>query len=487
MRNPLRRQTAAVDHGRRAPVREASLEQLIKSGATGWAGDDDADTGVGFRSIAGPGGRPVPEWTREQAIRHSVAAYRTNPMARSIIETQIAFIVGDSGVTVHSSVPEVNEIATGFWTDPRNAIDQERMLRSHLLQGESLYEMLVGKSTGVVRRSVIDTARIRRVGLLNGNPLWIDTVDVADAGIAGATRTLPVVQPNDISGLYSGLAMFWASFHALETDTRGYPFLSTVLDWVDNYEQVMNNLVDRTALSRYLVWDVEIDGDDAAVKKFAKDRGTLAPPRSGSIEVHNKAVQWKPLTAQSGAFEDTATASALLTSVAAGAGLSKPWLAETDDVNKATSWSMAEPVRRRIGSIQNTWLARQTEMVRYAVDQAVIAGRLPALVDAPDGRRVLASSTVTVTGPALAATDAKITADVLLRLSRALDQMVSARLMSADAAKVAVRKAWEDYVGVPWRPELDDIAGPDADSDDIATELDDNDAGSPAGLFSPLL
>lgn len=482
MRNPLRRQTASIDHGRRAPVREATLEQLVKSGATGWSGGDGVDDEAGFRSISGPSGRPVPAWTREQAVRHSVAAYRTNPMARSIIETQIAFIVGDSGVTVHSSVPEVNEIASGFWTDPRNAIDQERMLRSHLLEGESLYEMMVGATTGVVRRSVIDTGRIRHVGLLNGNPLWIDTVSVADPQVAGAAKVLPVVQPNDVTGLYSGLAMFWASFQALETDTRGYPFLSTVLDWVDNYEQVMNNLVDRTALSRYLVWDVEIDGDDTAVKQFVKDRGSLAPPRSGSIEVHNKAVNWKPLTAQSGAFEDTATAASLLTSVAAGAGLSKPWLAETDDVNKATSWSMAEPVRRRIGSIQKTWLARQTEMVRYAVDQAVIAGRLPALVDAPDGRRVLASSTVTVTGPALAATDAKITAGVLVSLSRSLSEMVAAGLLTPEAARVAVRKGWEDYVGVPWRPELDDLTSPDADTDDIATELDATGTASPPAL-----
>lgn len=470
---PRPRTVASVDHGQRRPVREASLEAIIATGAGG--GLDDDGIGHGYRSLTGGAGRPVPSWTRERAVRASVAGYRSNPMVKSIVDTYVAFAVGDSGVTVHSPIPEVNEVAHGFWTDPRNGIDQEAMFRAHLLQGETLYELMVGPTTGVVRRNVIDPARIRGVSCLHGNALWPDTVTVA-GGLAGLEETtLVVAAPDDLTGLIAGEAVYWASFRALETDIRGYPFLGPVLDWVDSYDQVLSNLVDRTALGRYLVWDVSVDGDSNAVEEFVRARGTTAPPRSGSIEVHNKGIEWKPMTAQTGAFEDTATASSVLTSVAAGTGLSKPWLSESDDANKATSWSMAEPVRRRIGSVQRQWLARQAELIRFAVDQAVAAGRLPAMVDAPDGRRVLASSTVTVTGPALAASDARITADVISRLSRGLGDLVAAGILPAEAAKVAARKAWEDYLGVPWRPELDD---PATDPDTIADHVDT--AGSKA-------
>jgi hypothetical protein len=469
MRVPLLgRDRAAIDHGVRRPVREASLEQIIATGAGGH-GLDDVDGAHGYRSVSGPVGRPVPAWTRERAVRASVAGYRANPMVKSIIDTYVAFGVGDSGVTVHSPIPEVNEVAHGFWHDPRNAIDQEAMFRAHLLQGETLYELMVGPTTGVVRRNVIDPSRIRAVSLIGGNPLWPDAVTVGGLGAGTDDVTLTVAAPDDLTGLIAGEAVYWASFRALETDVRGFPFLGPVLDWVDSYDQVLSNLVDRTALARYLVWDVTVEGDGKAVEQFVRDRGTTAPPRSGSIEVHNKGVEWKPMQAVTGAHEDTATASSVLTSVAAGTGLSKPWLSESDDANKATSWSMAEPVRRRIGSVQRQWLARQTELVRYAVDAAVAAGRLPAMVDAPDGRRVLASSTVTVTGPALAASDARITADVIVRLSRGLGDLVAAGILPAEAAKVAARKAWEDYLGVPWRPELDD---PDTDPDTVADHVD---------------
>src|SRR5690606_25381462 len=142
-----------------------------------------------------------------------------------------------------------------------------------------------------------------------------------------------------------------------------------------------SNLIDRTALARYVAWQVQLKGyTQPEIDEWVKERGGTHAPPSGSIEVTNENVEWKALDAQSGTYEDTNTAKAVLTNVAGGAGLSKHWLAEPEDANRATSQSMAEPVRRRISSVQNEWLSRVTEMVRFVVDQAVAAGRLPAEV-----------------------------------------------------------------------------------------------------------
>jgi hypothetical protein len=89
-------------------------------------------------------------------------------------------------------------------------------------------------------------------------------------------------------------------------------------------------------------------------------------PPSGSVEVHNDAVTWKPQTVSTGAMEDTAANRSVLTNIASGTGLAKTWLAEPEDANRATSLTMAEPVRRRVGSVQKSWLAQQTELVRFA-------------------------------------------------------------------------------------------------------------------------
>jgi hypothetical protein len=238
---------------------------------------------------------------------------------------------------------------------------------------------------------------------------------------------------------------------------------------------VLSNLIDRTALARYMVWDVTVEGGQPEVEAFVAARGGTHVPPSGSVEVHNSSVTWKPQTVQSGAYEDAAANRSVLTNIASGTGLAKTWLAEPEDANRATSLTMAEPVRRRVGGVQKVWLAQETELVRYAVDRAVAAGRLPKVVEATDPRtgavtQIPASQAVIVTGPEVAASDSQLTAQVLLNLSTGLEKLVQIGALSKEASAIAAQKAWEDYVGVPYVAKLDN---PDANPDDVTTAVDE--------------
>lgn len=456
---------------------EATSDQVIATGSMlGTFGRDPVDGDTGYRT-AGRGGREVPYWTREKARAYSVTAYRSNPMATAVIDTYTAFCVGDSGVTWQATNPEVAEVVREFWDDPANRLGQiqEMSLRSQLLLGEKLYELMAGPNSGVVRFAPIDPSHIKDVQVRAGNPLWPSKVLLPPAGPEGDDREFTLVQVDDESGLREGQAMFWAPWRTLDTDIRGMPFLSPILDWLDSYDTVLSNLIDRTALARYLVWDVTVQGGQNEVDAFVAARGGLHVPPSGSVEVHNESVTWEAKTAQTGAAEDATANLSVLTNIASGAGLAKTWLAEPDGANRATSQSMAEPVRRRVGSVQKVWLAQQTELVRFAVDRAVAAKRLPATVEARDPRtkevtQIPASQAVIVTGPEIAAADSQITAQVLLNLSTGLEKLVQINALTPDAAAMAARKAWEDYVGVPYTAELD---SPDANPDDLATAVDD--------------
>jgi hypothetical protein len=238
---------------------------------------------------------------------------------------------------------------------------------------------------------------------------------------------------------------------------------------------VLSNLIDRTALARYLVWDVTVQGGQTEVDAFVAARGGTHVPRSGSVEVHNASVTWEPKTASSGSFEDVKASQSVMTNIAAGAGLAKTWLAEPEDANKATSQTLAEPVRRRVGGLQQLWLAQQTELCRFAVDRAVAAGRLRATVETTDpktGQTIEkpAAQSVIVTGPEIAAADAQLNAQVLLNLSTGLEKLVQIGALTTTTASMAARKAWEDYMGIPYRAELDK---PDANPDDVAQAVDD--------------
>lgn len=460
-----------------ARAREATPDQLVLTGAAGGYGIDPIDGDVGYRQL-GTGQREIPSWVNDKARAYSVAAYRSNPMARAIIDTYVSFCVGDSGVSLQCTSDEVRPVAEAFWNDPKVDLGhiQEMLLRDFMLNGELAYELMVGETTGVVQISPIDVSRITGVSLDRGNPLWPAQLYVANA--EGGSTPYSVVQVDDITGLRLGQFLFRTGWRALITDRRGQPFLAPILDELDSYDRVLNNLIDRTALARYLAFDVTVKGnsDENAVKNFIAARGGTHVPQSGTIEVHNESVEWKPMNAQSGAFEDAETLTSILTNIAGGTGLTKTWLADPSNSNRATSMTMAEPVRRRVSGVQASWLNHMTDLARFAVDQAIRAGRLPATVPSTDSAsgavmEVPSALTVRIAGPEIAASDAQVTAQVMLNLANGLAAAVTSGIITNEAAGLAIQKAWEQFVGSPFRHDLalpDDGVGDEPPVDDAS-------------------
>lgn len=447
-------------------AREATSSQLAASGSY-----DSLDGEAGWTRL-GSSSREVPGYTLERARALSVHAYRANPMARAIIDTYTSFCVGDSGLTLQCAHPDVQVVAEDWWNDPANHFaEQDLMLRSALLNGERVDEMMVGATTGIVQRSIIDPTRIEGVSVRGGNPLWPEAIHLRRPDGDPLAKSVITVDP--LTGRLQGEVGFLAWFRALDTDRRGFPFLGPILDWLDSFDNVLMNLVDRTALGRYMVWDVQVEGDQKAVDNFIKERKGTHAPKSGAVEVHNDKITWTPKTADVGAYEDKTTAGALMTNVAAGAGLAKTWLAEPEDANRATSLTMGEPVRRRVGGVQNAYLAYVATLGRYNIDAAVRAGRLPAelTVQTPAGpRQMPASACFTIRGPEIADEPAKVGAEVLVNLSKALVELERGGLLSHEASQQVAQKGWEDYMGVPWRPEL---AGPEVEPDEVADHIDE--------------
>jgi hypothetical protein len=114
--------------------------------------------------------------------------------------------------------------------------------------------------------------------------------------------------------------------------------------------------------------------------------------------------------------------------------------------------------------VQRIWIDEMTELLRYVVDRAVAANRLPATVEATDPRTgitttVPAAMSVTVTGPEIAAADAQLTAQTLLNIATGLDTLVQAGLLTPEAGARAAQKAWEDYMGIPFSADLNKSGG----------------------------
>ena len=157
------------------------------------------------------------------------------------------------------------------------------------------------------------------------------------------------------------------------------------------------------------------------------------------------------------------TALQVLTAVSAGTVLAKTWLAEPEGSNRATGVSMAEPVRRRVQSVQRMWRQFMLTVCRFVVDEAVRVGRLPRFVTIPatDATKTVTVPTwrtVRVEMPEIAATDAQMNATILGTVASAVAQLVPTGMLGPEAARRLAELAWSAFMGEPWRPGLDDSA-----------------------------
>ena len=171
------------------------------------------------------------------------------------------------------SDPVVRAVVDEFWNDDRNQVGeiQDLWLRSLMLLGEDLTEMLVGETSGAVYFSPIDPGHIFEVECDRGNPLWPSKIHL-NPNVAGHDEPYTVVRKDLQTGLRDGQVMFWAPWRSLMTDRRGDPFLTPILDDLEAYDTVISNLVDHTAMLRYLCMDVTVKGDETDVKKFIDQR-----------------------------------------------------------------------------------------------------------------------------------------------------------------------------------------------------------------------
>ena len=85
--------------------------------ATNSSNFDDPDN-LGYTPIS-VSSSEVPIVDQDRMFSISSYLYKTNPLAKRIIDTQRAFIVGP-GVHVKADDEEVNKIINSFWRDRRN-------------------------------------------------------------------------------------------------------------------------------------------------------------------------------------------------------------------------------------------------------------------------------------------------------------------------------------------------------------------------------
>ena len=407
-----------------ARVREALSAGLTRA--------DELLMQQGFRRLTSQGvsTRDLTPLAQDRMLALAYWLWESNPLAQWLVEVVVDFVWGEGG-TITAEDPAVQQVLTAFWEDPINQLERrmDDFIRELGLQGELCLPVGVNFVTGQVRLGYVDPAEIDEVTTDPDNALVPITVVLKGTG-GGRKRYLKVVR-EDTAGVspYVGLMMpalvgerdpvsgqsyegacLLQQINRLSGARRGRSDLLSLIDWLDGYDALLFDQMDRAQQLDSFVWHVTLDGyTEEQIETWLQKNKRI---RRGMVRASNEKVHWDAVAPDLKA-NDRDTLLRLLRGHMLGArSLPEHYYGLGGDVNLATAKEMGLPTVKRMTRRQKVVRFMLRDWARFAIDQAIVAGTLPKTVD----------KTVQVTLPEISVRDTSAFAQALSTLSVALTQ-----------------------------------------------------------------
>jgi hypothetical protein len=325
--------------------------------------------------------------------------WESNPLAQWMVEFVVDFVWGEGGA-IKSDVAEVQEILDRFWDDPVNQLDgrMDSFVRDLGLDGELCLPVSVNYMTGHVRVGYIAPENIDTICNDPTNALVPITVVLKGDTLAGGRKQyLKVIRedttlgsyaglvtgalPNEsdpVSGrLYDGSCFLW-QVNKRSGARRGRSDLLSLIDWLDGYDALLFDYMERAGLLGSFIWDVTLKGhDEKGLREWLANNGRV---RKGAIRAHNENVEWKAVAPDLKSYEAEEMAKMLRNHMLGARSIPGHYYGDGGDANLATAKEMGLPTVKRMSRRQRVVRFSMRDMGRFAVDQAIVAGVIPKKV-----------------------------------------------------------------------------------------------------------
>lgn len=415
--------------------------------------------------------RELPPVLQDRAVRLAWALYESNPLAHGIVEMMKDYVVG-KGFAIRSSDPDLQSIIDKHWFDPINDWDlkQHDRIRDLSLFGELILLVFVNHADGHVRLAGLDPLHIRNVYTNVDNPEEIETLVYNPrrkvGGLSDSDKFYRVIHKDEDPGsatfgrmigartdaqgniiesfhpeggkkqyLYDG-SIFFFPINKVLGALRGRGDLLSVIDWLDAYDQILFNFVDRTLLMNSFVWDVTLKGANRQqILTWRQDHGAV--PKPGTVNIHDENEVWQEVSPKFARAEFETQQRSIKAQILNALGLPPHWFGE-QITTRIGSIELGSPALKRLESRQTFVRHLFEDIYTFCFDQAVIAGKLPV----PEADQ--ASWPFTVTAPQMSNRDLAQATTSMLNTVQAIAIALTAGLVDQlEAQRIFVTIAGE--------------------------------------------
>ena len=437
--------------------------------------------------------RNLPGITQTQMLELAHHFYRGNPLAKRIVEIPAEYAVGD-GILYVAEDSQVQDVLDSHWTDLTNrwSLGQFERIRDLGLSGEMCIPVFVNSVNGHVTLGNIDPGMIEVVVEDRENSMQASAVILKkfhgektrraykiiqtartsmDSEAFGRLVGLPedskqkeqygfpymkgdVVEPKlyttRLKAEWHGSCFFFTVNNPVSAN-RGWSDLLAGLDFIDAHDQFLFSQIEKGVESANYVMDTTVTGmNEEQLKDYAKKQERWKP---GMRMFHNENVENKFMSPDLKMEDVAMLATSLKNHILAGAGMPPIWFAESL-VSRASAPEMTEPTFKHIKIRQRYAASAIAYILRYAIDSAILHGRLTQDKRQSEKTRAgIESAAFYLRMPDLSAKDQRMLGITLNNVSNALKSAVEQEFVDAEVAK-RIFQQYLDMSGLDaWRNE----------------------------------
>jgi len=344
----------AFTPARRRRLAVSETDSTFTAGARSWGRDE----------------RERYDYDREQVLEQALEAWRTNPLARRIVELTTQYVVG-GGLRVRVDHTYTHDFMDTFWEHRLNQMGMKVYeLCDELTRAGELFLAVSTDAAGMSYVRAIPATDIEEITCAD-NDLAQELVYTQKALAPGEEpRAWPAYHEledrQNEDGSFPAVMLHYAINRPVGT-VRGESDLAPVLRWLSRYS---NCLEDRARLNRYrnsFLYVVKGRWQSEEERYARQAALSAAPPQPGSILVTDESESWEVMSPKLESQDANEDGLALKKMIAAGAGIPLHFLAEPESSTRTTAESAGEPAMRFFAQRQAFFLQMVADLARAAV------------------------------------------------------------------------------------------------------------------------
>ncbi len=311
------------------------------------------------------------DFDREEVLERALAAWRSDPLARRIVELTTQYVTGGGLALRCDPAQGAGETFLREWWDhPLNRIDQHAdEWCDELSRAGELFFLLSTDAVGMSYARAVPAAQIREVRTAP-NDVQQELAYVERGPQAGDEREWPAYDAqSDQMGADGSfpVAMLHYAVNRPVGAVRGESDLAPLLRWLNRYA---GWLEDRVRLNRWrttfaYVVKQRFSGEEERLRRQQTLTGGVPPP--GSILVVDESESWEVIAPKLESQDAGEDGLALKRMIAAGAGIPLHFLAEPEGSTRTTAESAGGPAYRRFEQRQRFFCWMLGDLARAAL------------------------------------------------------------------------------------------------------------------------